>query len=117
MSAKRKPTTKPAALPLVVNLAEMGRKPEWAAVTGAFASLPESTRHVLLHWLAFHLGSARTDHESDPLAPASYRDHCCGRATTANQLLAEARALMLGQPEAVSRALKVYFGAGKEEQE
>lgn len=98
----------------VVNLAEMGTRPVWETVRGCFMSLPQTTQQVLLHWLAYHLGSARADHEGDPLAPANYRDHCSGRATTANTLLAEMRSLTQGKTEGM-QALKQYFGDEKKE--
>lgn len=87
---------KPPALE-IVNLAEMGPRPDYQAMQGCFMSLPSTTQQVLMHWLAYHLGSARAEHEADPLAPANFRDHCSGRATAALVLLAEARALMRGQ--------------------
>lgn len=93
---KSRARPKPPALE-IVNLAEMGPRPDYQAVQGCFMSLPPTTQQVLLHWLAYHLGSARAEHETDPLAPANFRDHCSGRATAALVLLAEARALMRGQ--------------------
>lgn len=98
----------------VVNLAEMGPRPVWETVKGCFMSLPTTTQQVLLHWLAYHLGSARADHEGDPLAPANYRDHCSGRATAANTLLAELRALTQGKTEGLG-ALRGYFGEPEKE--
>jgi len=93
------PARKRVAAPAVeiVNLAELGPKPDYALMQGCFMSLPPSTQNVLLHWLAYHLGSARAEHEADPLAPGNFRDHCSGRASEALRLLAEARALMKGQ--------------------
>jgi len=98
----------------VVNLAELGAKPDYQAVQHCFMALPPSTQNVLLHWLAFHLGSARAEHEGDPLAPANFRDHCSGRASEALLLLAEARALMKGQEVP---ALKQQFAAGEGEKQ
>lgn len=117
MKPKRKPArVKPPAL-VVMNLAEMGPKPDWQAVQGFFGGLQEKERAVLLHWLAFHLGSARAAHEHDPLAPANYRDHCCGRAAEADELLMELRALIHLEGEKVGAGLREYFAvaAGKEE--
>ena len=81
----------------IVNLAELGPRPDYQAIQNCFMGLPASSQQVLLHWLAYHLGSARAEHEADPLAPANFRDHCCGRSATALMLLGEARALMRGQ--------------------
>ena len=91
----------------------MGPKPDWQAVQGFFGGLQEKERSVLLHWLAFHLGSARGDHEADPLAPANYRDHCCGRASAVDRLLTELRAFLNLEGEKAGRGLMEYFGGGK----
>lgn len=109
---RAKPKPMQGAL-VVVNLAEMGPKPEWEAVQGFFGGLQERERSVILHWLAFHLGSARSEHEADPLAPANYRDHCCGRAAAADRMMMEARALMRKEGDKAGEALRCYFGGRK----
>jgi hypothetical protein len=100
---------------VVVNLAEMGARPSWETVQGFFSGLAESQRAVLMHWLALHLASARMEHEADPLAPANFRDHCCGRAAEVNQIMAEARLMMQCRGDDAGDVLRSYFGGKRGE--
>lgn len=106
-TSKRRASARSVPAMQVVHLTDLGPKPDFQMVRGCFMSLPTTTRHVLQHWLAYHLACARADHEADPLAPANYRDHCCGRSTTANAMLVELRTLVRGEDVA---ALETYFG-------
>ena len=115
-ASKRKPRarrkhTEPVMV--LVNVAELGPRPTWDVVQGVFGALTEAQRSVLLHWMLFHLGGARAEHESDPLAPANFRDHHCGQAAAVNKLLAEARLLMKSQGDKCGEALRGYFKPGE----
>lgn len=113
MSTKRRqPKPKPAVL-VVMNLAEMGPKPDWQAVQGFFGSLQPPQRAVLLHWLAFHLGTARAAHEDNPRADAAFRDYCSGSASQVSTLMMELRALLNLEGERAGKALVEYFGGKK----
>lgn len=113
-SRKRRVPVKVPGL-VVVNLAEMGARPSWETVQGFFSGLSECHRSVLMHWLAYHLASARMEHEADPLAPANFRDHCCGRAAEVNQIMTEARLMMLLNGDAAGDGLRSYFGGKRGE--
>lgn len=114
-TTERRNRRAPAPGLVVVNLAEMGARPSWETVQGVFSQLTESQRTVLLHWLAYHLASARMEHEADPLAPANFRDHCCGRAAEVNQIMTEARLMMLLNGDAAGDGLRSYFGGKRAE--
>jgi len=100
----------PSAL-MVVNLADLGPRPKWANVMGFFGSLNPEQRGVLLHWLVFHLGCARTEHEADPLAPEMFVAHARGRSAEVNRLLNEAQAMMhpANEPPPVLAAMRKHF--------
>lgn len=107
--------TKPEPMTVqVVNLADMGERPEWATVCAVFAGLGAWQRRVLMHWLAQHLGMAR-QHEDLALCDPRQRDYSSGAASEVRSLIAEMELMRQGRVDAPELAgLAQWFGKRKE---
>ncbi len=110
-------SSKPPVTLQIVNLPELGPKPEWKDIEGALRGAQEDVRgRFILHLLLYHLGDARAEHEEAPSAPAEFVAFQRGRAASVNAALGQLLALMRGTAaRGVPNQIKEHFGWKAEE--